>query len=237
MGELVPPGDRVADRYIALVSGGLDSCVALWMAKHERHFNIVKTIHFQYGQSHAKEIAHAHAICEVAGVPPPVVIKVPMEHLRGLTALIPKEGFSAEEAAKTCVDQAGEAVSATYVPGRNIVMLALAGGLCDALGAHGIVGGWNHDDYSGYPDCRPRFLWAMQQALQAGLRWPVNIYSPLTGHTKAGIIKLGQLLRAPMELTWSCYAGGEKPCGTCPSCNVRRKGFEEAGLTDKALLG
>jgi 7-cyano-7-deazaguanine synthase len=205
------------------------------MAKFERHFTIVKTLHFQYGQSHAKELAHCRVICEHAGVPAPQVINLNFEHLRGLTALLPSEGFDHLAAMKTEKDQEGQDVSATYVPGRNIVMLSIAGGMADALRCHGIVGGWNAEDYSGYPDCRPRFLWAMQQALGAGLRWPCNIYSPLNNASKAHIIKLGKLIGAPLDLTWSCYAGGAEPCKTCPSCMVRAKGFEEAGIVDPAL--
>lgn len=235
MSELVPPGDRVGDRYIALVSGGLDSAVALTMAKKERNFQIVKTIHFQYGQSHAKEIAHAHEVCYELNVPYPQVIKLNFEHLRGYSALLPKEGFSHDDAAKTEKDQAGEEVSGTYVPGRNIVMLALAGGICDALRCHGIVGGWNAEDYSGYPDCRPLFLSSMQESLGLGLRWPCVIYSPLNRLTKAEIIKLGRLISAPLGATWSCYQGGDVPCQECPSCKVRTKGFTEAGLQDPAL--
>lgn len=223
------------DRVIAMVSGGIDSATALWMAREQR-FQVVKTIHFQYGQSHAKEMAHAQLLCEVGGFPKPDIIKLPFDHLRGLTALIPKEGFVQDDAAGTVADQFGEAVSNTYVPGRNIVMLAIAGGIADALRAHGIVGGWNAEDYSGYPDCRPLFLSGMQTALGLGLRWPCFIYSPLNHRSKGSIIKLASLLGAPLDLTWSCYAGGDKPCQECPSCKVRAKGFTEAGLPDPALL-
>jgi 7-cyano-7-deazaguanine synthase len=222
------------DRVIALVSGGIDSTVALWMAMEQR-FQVIKTVHFQYGQSHAREIASAQAVCDHANLPTPQIVRLNFDYLRGLTALLPKDGFSHDDAAKTTTDQFGEEVSATYVPGRNIVMLALAGGMADALRAHGIVGGWNAEDYSGYPDCRPLFLSSMQTALGLGLRWPCFIYSPLNHRSKADIIKLGQLLGAPLELTWSCYAGNDSPCGKCPSCKVRIAGFAKADLLDPAL--
>lgn len=84
------------------------------------------------------------------------------------------------------------------------------------------------------PDCRPEFLMAMQNALRLGLRWPVSILAPLNYLSKAEVIKLGKRVSAPLELTWSCYKGGEVPCGECPSCQVRAKGFQEAGIADPA---
>jgi 7-cyano-7-deazaguanine synthase len=225
---------RRKNECIALVSGGLDSTTALWWALWQG-LRIVKTLHFQYGQSHASEIASAITVCEVARVPKPEVIKLNFEHLRGLTALLPAAGFDSLTAHQTTPDQLGEQVSATYVPGRNIVFLAIAGGYADAVGARHLVGGWNAVDYSGYPDCRPRFLHAMEDALRAGLRWSVQIHAPLVYLSKADIIRLATQLHAPLELTWSCYKGGERPCGECPSCKVRQKGFEEAGIADPAL--
>jgi len=220
-------------KTLVLVSGGLDSCVALAYCRYY-DFDVRGTVHFQYGQSHAKEIAHSRVLCQALGVPEPRVINLNFEHLRGTSALLPREGFDQTDAAETITDQFGHAVSKTYVPGRNIVMLAMLGGICDAERIHYITGGWNAVDYSGYPDCRPQFIYAMQDALRMGLRWPVSINAPLNYLSKADVIKLGRRINAPLELTWSCYKGDEKPCGECPSCKVRAKGFAEAGLEDPA---
>jgi 7-cyano-7-deazaguanine synthase len=219
---------------IALVSGGLDSAVALYWARSEG-YNIVKTINFQYGQTHAMEQAACQVICSMARVPEPTIIKIDLEFLRGATALMPLGGqFSQEEAAKTEL-VAGENVSATFVPGRNIIMLAMVGGLADSVRAGHVIGGWNAVDYSGYPDCRPKFLYSMEDTLRLGLRWPIRILAPLVFLDKASIIKLGAKLGVPFEVTWSCYAGGERPCGQCPSCKVRIKGFADANLEDPGL--
>jgi 7-cyano-7-deazaguanine synthase len=221
-------------KTIVLVSGGLDSATTLWYCRHY-DFEVVSTVHFQYGQSHAKELAHAQTLCEVGGFPKPEVIKVNFEYLRGSSALLPLGAFNQQDAAGTVQDQAGYAVSNTYVPGRNIVMLAMLGGIADARRIHYLAGGWNAVDFSGYPDCRPPFLNAMEGALRLGLRHPISILAPIVYMSKGDVIKFGQKLGAPLELTWSCYAGGEKPCMECPSCKVREKGFADAGISDPAL--
>jgi 7-cyano-7-deazaguanine synthase len=224
------------NRAVALVSGGLDSATALGWAKGQDYCNeIVKTIHFQYGQSHANEIECAKAVCEALKCPQPEIIKLNLEYARGHSALMPLGGFSQEEAGKTTPDSTGEQVSATFVPGRNIVMLAIMAGIAEVNEASIILGGWNAEDYSGYPDCRPVFLHAMDDAIRLGLKQPVRILAPLSFLSKAEIIKMGAYYHVPYELTWSCYAGGEAPCGQCPSCQVRSKGFAEAGLVDPAL--
>jgi len=133
---------------IALVSGGLDSAVALYWARSEG-YNIVKTVNFQYGQTHAMEQAACQVVCTMAHVPEPTILKLDLEYLRGATALMPLGGqFDQEAAAKTELVQ-GEQVSATFVPGRNIIMLAMVGGLADSMRAGHIIGGWNAVDYSG----------------------------------------------------------------------------------------
>ena len=217
------------------MSGGLDSATALWWASKEGNYKIVKTVHFQYGQSHAREIAAAITVCEAAGVPRPDIIKLNFEWARGASALLPLGAFDPAAAAKTEKDQLGEEVSATFGPGRNIVMLAVMGGIADIARAGNIIGGWNAVDYSGYPDCRPRFLYAMEDSLRLGLRNPVRILAPVVFLDKASIIKMGMKLGVPYELTWSCYAGGDAPCAVCPSCQVRIKGFKDAGIPDPAL--
>jgi 7-cyano-7-deazaguanine synthase len=125
------------------------------------------------------------------------------------------------------------------VPARNIIFLSFALSCAEAISAEAIYIGANAVDYSGYPDCRPAFYKAFQGAARtgtkSGIKRPVRILTPLIHMAKAEIVKLGSRLKVPYELTWSCYAGGSQPCGTCDSCHFRAKGFWEAGIKDPAL--
>jgi 7-cyano-7-deazaguanine synthase len=117
------------------------------------------------------------------------------------------------------------------------VFLSLALAYAEVVGAQAIVIGANALDYSGYPDCRPEYLAAFERmanlATKAGVEGrPLRILAPLVQSSKADIVRLGAKLGAPLPLTWSCYLGGTRPCGTCESCVLRRKGFEQAGLVD-----
>ena len=133
-------------------------------------------------------------------------------------------------------------IPVTYVPARNTVLLALALGWAEVLGAECIIIGVNALDYSGYPDCRPEFLAAFEYlatlATRAGVeRRPMRIWAPLQTLTKAGIIRLGLELGVDYGLTHSCYDPGAdgRPCGRCDSCRLRARGFEEAGIPDPLL--
>jgi 7-cyano-7-deazaguanine synthase len=131
-------------------------------------------------------------------------------------------------------------IPSTYVPGRNTMFLSLAASLADAIGAHAIVIGANALDYSGYPDCRPPFLDAFSKVAKLGTRvgaegGSLKVLAPLLRLDKKGIVRLARRVGAPLQLTWSCYAGGARPCGTCDSCQLRAKGFREAGAEDPAL--
>jgi 7-cyano-7-deazaguanine synthase len=221
-------------KAIVLLSGGLDSTVTL--AQALRQDDVVKTVNFQYGQTHSKESLHAAAISHhymVRHETYPILYNH-VNPTKTAGALLANE-LDQELAATTTPDKMGEQVSGTFVPGRNIVFLAYAGGMCDSEGIDHIYMGVNAVDYSGYPDCRPRFIDAMTEALYEGLRRKVKIFTPLIHLSKAEIIKKGVELGAPLHRTWSCYTGEDKPCGKCPSCKVRIAGFAAAGLEDPAL--
>lgn len=220
---------------LALLSGGLDSCVALaWGLKTQSR--VAACISFNYGQSHAaRELSHAYAIAHHYGLEWRAILLGSIFELSPDVGDLLRPDFDPKAAHRTTRDQYGLEVSATFVPGRNITFLAIAGGICDAKGYDAIIIGVNAVDYSGYCDCRPEFIEAMELALSKGLRFPIKIHAPLINMSKAEIIKLGVDLNAPLHLTWSCYAGGEKPCGKCPSCVIRAKGFEAAGIPDPAL--
>jgi 7-cyano-7-deazaguanine synthase len=126
------------------------------------------------------------------------------------------------------------------VPGRNTVFLSLAASLADATGAEAVVIGSNAQDYSGYPDCRPEFNAAFEKTARLGTRRGAEgkrlaLLAPLQRLDKAGIVRLARRLKVPLELTWSCYQGGARPCGRCDSCKLRARGFAAAGVKDPAL--
>ena len=119
------------------------------------------------------------------------------------------------------------------------MFLSLAGSLLDAIGADAIIAGPNAVDFSGYPDCTPAFFKAASEALNRGtlrgVREGIEVLAPLMKLSKAEIVKMAVKLNVPLKLTWSCYAGGEKPCGKCDSCKLRAKGFAEAGVQDPSI--
>ena len=128
----------------------------------------------------------------------------------------------------------------TYVPARNSIFLAVALGVAEARQLDAVWIGVNAIDYSGYPDCRPEFIEAFRAVAATGQKRgvegnPVRIATPLIELTKAEIVRLGTEVDAPLHLTWSCYQGGDRPCGLCDACVLRARGFAEAGMDDPAL--
>ncbi|MDB4335143.1 7-cyano-7-deazaguanine synthase QueC, partial [bacterium] len=129
----------------------------------------------------------------------------------------------------------------TYVPARNMVFLSVAASYAEAIESQAIFIGVSQVDYSGYVDCRQEFIDSMETAINKGTvmgaekNKPIKIHAPFVNKTKAEEIQLGESLGVPFQLTWSCYRGGEKPCGTCDSCLLRAKAFKEAGVIDGSL--
>ncbi len=132
-------------------------------------------------------------------------------------------------------------IPVTYVPARNMVFLSIAASYGESIGAQDIYIGVSQVDYSGYVDCRQEFIDAMEIAINKGTVMgaedgkPIKIHAPFVQKTKAEEIKMGVELGVDFSLTWSCYRGGDKPCGTCDSCLLRAKAFKEAGYEDPAL--
>lgn len=224
-------------KAVVLLSGGLDSSTVLYyaQAKGFRPHCLI----FDYGQRHRVELNKAVGLARQAGCPYRVVaIRLPW---RG-SALLDK---NMKLPRRKTIDP--REIPSTYVPARNIIFLSFAASFAEAIGARAIFIGANALDYSGYPDCRPEFFRACQQALNRGLKAclpagragvqkkTIRIYAPLLRKTKAQIIRLGLKLNVPYGRTWSCYRGGRRPCGACDSCVLRAKGFEEAGVTDPLL--
>jgi 7-cyano-7-deazaguanine synthase len=226
-------------RSIVLISGGLDSCTALaWT--HKNLGPDILPISFAYGQRHSREITAAERICEHYNLPTPRYFNLAQAFTQiggsSLTSGVRSNNPSLEEVERTASD-----LPPTFVPGRNIIMLAVAASLGYVERRYALIGGWNVLDYSGYPDCRPHFFHSLQNALNFGLGLEpdgepaIAIHAPLVHLTKAEIIQLGMDLEAPLGYSWSCYAGGTDPCNECDSCKIRIAGFESIGAPDPAL--
>ena len=221
------PGGRPA---ILLLSGGLDSFTAGAIAKEDGFALHALTVH--YGQVHAEEIAAARRVAAALGVARHLELTVDLSAMGG-SALT---GAGAVPKDRPLDDGA---IPATYVPARNTVLLSLALGWAEALGATDLVIGVNALDYSGYPDCRPEYVRAFEQlaslATKAGVEGArFHVHAPLIAMTKAEIIRRGAALGLDYGLTHSCYDPGAdgRRCGRCDSCRLRARGFAEAGITD-----
>ncbi len=220
------------DKAIVLLSGGLDSAVALYVAMNEGYE--VHAISFNYGQRHNRELDAAKAIARKASVKDHQVITLKLDQWGGSS--LTDDTLNIEDGDVSRTD-----IPVTYVPARNMVFLSVAASYAEAIGAQNIFIGVSQVDYSGYVDCRQEFIDSMEKTINLGTvmgaekNQPIKIHAPFVNMTKAQEIKLGTELGVDFGLTWSCYRGGEKPCGTCDSCLLRAKAFAEAGVTDTAL--
>jgi 7-cyano-7-deazaguanine synthase len=215
---------------IALLSGGLDSATAAALALEAGHRVI--GLSFDYGQRHRRELQAAAALAQALGL---------SEHLTIAVNLAAWGGSSLTDAALPVPsDGVREGViPSTYVPGRNTVFIALGLSLAEARGAERLVLGVNAVDYSGYPDCRPDYLDAFQRladlASRAGREGRgARLWAPLVEWSKTRIVTEALRLGVPIAATWSCYSGGERPCGVCDSCRIRDAALLEAGRPDLA---
>jgi 7-cyano-7-deazaguanine synthase len=219
-------------KAVVLLSGGLDSTTCLAMARAAGFEPVCLAV--QYGQRHAVELERARKVAESMGVKDFRVVPIDLRSVGGsaLTADIPVPKDRPEA-------EMSHGIPVTYVPARNTLFLALALGLAEVVGAQDIYIGVNAVDYSGYPDCRPEFIRAFEAlanlATKAGVEGArFKIHAPLSGLTKADIIREGTKLGVNYGLTHSCYdpdAQG-RACGRCDSCLLRKKGFQEAGVPD-----
>lgn len=219
-------------KAVVLFSGGLDSTTCLYWALSAGY--TCETLTVTYGQRHAREIKSAQKIAAGLGVKTHF-LDVELPWLSGCSLTNPAQQLPNVPVEKITAG----GIPSTYVPGRNLLFLSLAGSLADSVNADAIIAGPNAVDFSGYPDCTPDFYKAAAQALNRGTKKGVTdgleILAPLMYLSKADIVRLAATLKVPFELTWSCYAGGDKPCGTCDSCKLRARGFAEAGVKDTSL--
>jgi 7-cyano-7-deazaguanine synthase len=218
---------------VVLLSGGLDSATTAAIARAEG-FRL-HALSVDYGQRHRFELKAARRVAESLGVVEHRVLRIDLGAIGG-SALTDDIAVPRDRPA----EEMSSGIPVTYVPARNTVMLSLALGYAEVIGAADIFVGVNAVDYSGYPDCRPEFIAAFERvanlATKAGVEGSLQfrIHTPLIQMTKAEIIRRGMELDVDYALTHSCYAPNDESvaCGRCDACQLRLKGFAEAGLTD-----
>ncbi len=212
---------------IILVSGGMDSCVTAAIANTEA--DTLAFLHVSYGQrTEARERKAFNDIADHYGVEKRLDVSI--EHL----AKIGGSSLTDEKISVSEADLDSKIIPTSYVPFRNANMLSIAVSWAEVIGAGAIYIGAVAEDSSGYPDCRPEFFHAFQKTIDTGTKpeTRVEIRTPIIHLTKAEIVKKGIELNAPLHLTWSCYRSEDAACGTCDSCALRLRGFEQAGEKD-----
>ena len=212
---------------VVLLSGGMDSAAVIAIAR-EQGF-AVHALSVRYGQRHTSELDAAADVARALGVVAHKTVNVDLRSIGG-SALT--DDIDVPEAG-------GEGIPVTYVPARNTIMLSVALGWAEVLGASDIFCGVNAVDYSGYPDCRPEFIQAFQSlanlATKAGVEGAgIQVHAPLQFLSKADIVREGVRLGVDFGLTVSCYNADEqgRACGHCDACRLRAQGFADAGVTD-----
>lgn len=210
-------------KAVVLMSGGLDSSTVAAIALKEGYEVI--GLSFRYGQRHAKELEIAQKIGKILGISEHFITDINLAQWGGssltdLSLNLPKDGVKPNE------------IPSTYVPGRNTVFIAIALSLAEAKNAEAIYLGINAVDYSGYPDCRPEYLQAYQNLANLSSKIGIEgktpqLIAPLIHDSKVSIVKKAIALNVPIDLTWSCYQGGEEPCGLCDSCRIRDEALKE----------
>ncbi len=216
---------------VVLLSGGMDSSVLLHHVVRELRRSPVHAISFDYGQRHRRELDAAAWQAKHAGVEVHQIID--MSFLGGLI----KGGTSLVTGGADVPDLAALSPASldqppTYVPNRNMILLALAAAYAEAHGVRDIFyGAQAHDEY-GYWDCTPEFLARINATLALNRRDAVTVHAPLIGKRKSELVRMGRALGVDFARTWSCYRGGDKACGACPTCVERLKAFAEAGSID-----
>lgn len=217
---------------LAILSGGIDSAVAMALAIEDPSLKVPLAVTFNYGQRHVKELEAARALCAHYKVPYKLVT-IPERIFSASTSSLLLGSCDEVPVNRAMADIAEGGVPNTFVPGRNMIFISIASAIAYNNGLNGVVGGWHWDDSSGYPDCRPEFLFSMEKTVQLAMDWNRFIlHMPLIEMQKRYIVDHGKRLKVPFHLTWSCYRGDEKACGVCDTCQLRLKGFADAGVVD-----
>jgi 7-cyano-7-deazaguanine synthase len=217
----------MSERAIVLLSGGMDSTTLLYYVLYEGYE--VEVLIFDYGQKHRKEMFVAQSLARDLNLPTTIIAIPDLGKLGGSALTDPRIPVPA---------QADKRQPDTVVPMRNSHFLCWAASVCEVKGIHHIFIGANAEDHASYPDCRPEFYEAMQEALRRGSKnlKDLIIHTPFIHWRKAQIVALGLKLGVPYERTWTCYQGGVLPCRICDACREREAAFEENGITDPLLV-
>lgn len=220
--------DKLGESALVCLSGGQDSTTCLFWAKS--HFAKIDCIAFDYGQRHRIELEAAKDVADMAGASLTVL---------PISALSALGGNSLTDAAieveRQCVE--GELPN-SFVPGRNLLFLTLAAAAAYQRGIKDLVTGVCQTDFSGYPDCRRDTMDSLEKTIALGMDMPVRIHTPLMWLTKAQTVHLAQDLPGCMDAmakSHTCYEGQRPPCGQCPACQLRAKGFAEAACPDPLI--
>jgi 7-cyano-7-deazaguanine synthase len=217
----------INDKALVVLSGGQDSTTCLYWAINRFGSTNVSSITFDYGQRHRVELDCAREIAEFTRVPN-VVLPIDTFAALGGDALTDPE----IEVASASGGESG--LPNTFVPGRNLIFLTFAAAYAYQRGISNLVTGVAQTDYSGYPDCREETMGSLQTAIQQGMESDIQIHTPLMHLSKKETVELAQQLGAigAMAMTHTCYEGERPPCGICPACKLRARGFSEAGIAD-----
>ena len=217
-------------KAVVLLSGGLDSATTTAIAQADGYEVIA--LSFRYGQRHQKELQAAKKIAETLHIQEHFIVDVNLSQWGGSSLtdeslVLPQEGIQPD------------IIPSTYVPGRNTVFIAIALSLAEAKNARAIYLGINAVDYSGYPDCRPEYLEAYQKLANLSSKVGIEdqapqLIAPLVQDSKVDIVRRALSLNVPIAQTWSCYQGGDEPCGLCDSCRIRDRALMAAGRSDLA---
>jgi len=214
-------------KAIVILSGGMDSTTATFIAKKEGYEII--PLHFNYGQrTERKELESFNKICDYLNLKNRYIIDIPFFKQIGASALV-------DENIEVPTEGIKPGIPITYVPFRNGIFLSIAAAVAEKEGAEAIFIGVVEEDSSGYPDCREDFIKKMQQTINSGTKpeTKIEIKTPLIHLKKEDIVKKAIEVGVPLELTWSCYKEEDEACGVCDSCRLRLKGFKKAGIEDK----
>lgn len=224
-------------RALVLCSGGVDSTTLLAMAVDRYGSDNVVALSISYGQRHEKELKAARDVARYYHVEQrfldlaAIFVDSSCSLLAHSEKDIPKESYAEQ------LEQADTKLVSTYVPFRNGLFLSSAASMALSLECSVLYYGAHHDDWAGnaYPDCSREFVAAMNNAIMEGTGGELHMEAPFVEWSKADIVKKGLELNVPYELTWSCYEGGDKPCGVCATCIDRKRAFELNGSVDPLL--
>lgn len=224
---------RTHPNAVVLLSGGMDSCVTLAIARDRHGADGIALLHARYGQrTEAREHKAFDDIANFYGLRERLVVQ--LDHFRAIGGSALTDRNIAVPESESGIPAPHGNIPVTYVPFRNAHFLSAAVSWAEAIGAQAVYIGAVAEDSSGYPDCRPEYYRAFQELVRAGTRpeTRIEIVTPVITLKKNEIIRRGVELGAPLHLTWSCYQSEDAACGTCDSCLLRLRAFAEAGIAD-----